>query len=362
MAPQGDDSRLKISIVSNHLPLAEGWASARALYALGEGLIAEGHSVECWSWWRDPPSEPLPDWCEWRPLPDEPFFVTRLRALVKPRADIVRAGWRPPADAIAIADDMPSFAAVEESPRSVATFHFLTPLDAKALGRREPRDVQSHRGEKRTARKARLVTAYSERVGRIAPGRAVVVPIAYPVPTEELTPVEEPVATMFANYDWPPNRRALENMLAVWPRVRERVPHASLLVAGWYIDQVRIPSLDGVEVVGAVDRAADLLARTGLLVFPCPDTSGPKVKVLEALAYGIPVLTTTAGAEGIVLPSGAGAVVSDLDGFASTLAGLLADASRRSALGRAGRQAVVAAHAPIPAARARVAALRAAFG
>jgi glycosyltransferase involved in cell wall biosynthesis len=363
MTPERDASTpLNIAIVAHQLPDAEGYASARALFALGEGLVADGHRVECWSWWIEPPSKPLPTWCEWRPLPRESFVITRARALIKPRADIVRSGWKPPDDAVALADDVPSFAAVEESPRSVATFHYLTTLDAGALGRRSPRDVQSHRAEKRVARRARLVTAYSERVGRIAPGRAVFVPIAYTVPTQALASVEEPVATMFANYEWPPNHAALASILDMWPRVRERVPRARLLIAGWHLDQVRIPALDGVEVIGAVDRVVDLLARTGLLVFPCPNTSGPKIKVIESLAHGVPVLTTAAGAEGIVAPPGVGPVVSDLAGFADAMAALLPDAERRAELGRAGREAIRASHDSVPAARARVAALRAAFG
>jgi glycosyltransferase involved in cell wall biosynthesis len=86
------------------------------------------------------------------------------------------------------------------------------------------------------------------------------------------------------------------------------------------------------------------------------------MKVLEAMALGIPVVTTPAGAEGIVAPAGHGLVVAAADRFGRALAGLLGSPERRAETGRLGRAAMLEAHAPVPAARARVAALSAAFG
>jgi glycosyltransferase involved in cell wall biosynthesis len=84
--------------------------------------------------------------------------------------------------------------------------------------------------------------------------------------------------------------------------------------------------------------------------------------VLEALAHGVPVVTTPAGVEGLCLAEDEGAVVVDGGGFAQALAKLLADPDERRRLGATGRAAMVAHHAPVPAARARVAALRDALG
>ena len=93
------DGVVKFAIVAYHVPEPEGTATGRTLWAVGEGLVADGHQVEAWSWSYRPPHGPVPDWCTWRPLPSEAVLRTRARALVRPRSDIVRAGYKPPPDA-----------------------------------------------------------------------------------------------------------------------------------------------------------------------------------------------------------------------------------------------------------------------
>ncbi len=351
---------MKLAVVAWHRPEPEGTPTGRCLYAFGEGLAAEGHEVSMWSWTREAPTGPLPEWCEWRHLPAEAAWRTRARALVRPRHDIVRAGWRLPEGTVGLADEPISWSALRGEPLSAATFHYLTRLDAPAVGRRSAKDVQDRRHEAFVARAAPAVLAFSDRVGRIAGDRARVVPIAYPVPAEPLPPVDDPVVLLLANWDWPPNVAALASMRQEWPRVRSLVPEARLLLAGWGSESLVVDD-PSIELVGPVERAADVLARAAVLAFPCPPSSGPKVKVMEALSYGVPVVTTAHGVEGLQLAEGEGAVVVE-GGFAEALAKLLDDPDERRRLGATGRAAMLAHHAPVPAARARVAALRDALG
>jgi glycosyltransferase involved in cell wall biosynthesis len=281
---------------------------------------------------------------------------------VRPRHGIRRARWRPPPDAIALAEDPVSYLAVDRADRSAVTFHYLTELDAPALRIPKPSDVQDWRAEHYGARRARLVFAFSDRVARIARGRAHVVPIAYPVPDEVLPPYERPVALLFANWIWPPNSRALEWMLELWPDVRARVPGAELVLAGWGLDRMGVNAGPGVRVIGSVRRSVDALAQASVLAFPCPPTSGPKVKVIEALAHGVPVVTTEYGVEGIWLNRGEGAVVADRTGFAAALSATLADPERRYRLAATGRAAVAANHSGVAAAQHRVAVCAEHFG
>ena len=348
---------MRFSVISHQLPEREGTAPGRALLATCEGLLAEGHEVDVRSWARRPPAGDLPPWCTWEPLPPEPVAVTKARGLLRPRHDVTRAGWRPAGGAVAIADDVPSFAAVEPWTPSVATVHYRTDLDAAALGRWRPESLQERRAERRLAVHAGAVLGYSRRVAAGLGPRARFVPIAYPVPDHPLPPVDGPIAALLAGWDWPPNRAALGLLLDAWPAVRARVPAARLLLAGRGIESVAVGTIAGVEVVGEVAAAADLLARAAVVAFPCPATSGPKVKVLEGLAHGRPVVTTPAGAEGLLLTPGDGLVVSGRHGFAGALAGLLVDPARASELGRRAHTAAARTHAPRPAARARVAAL-----
>ena len=350
---------LRLSVLSRHFPDPDGTAAGRILYATCQGLLADGHEVSVCSWGPDAPESDLPAWCEWRRVEGLTGPLGRLRGLLRPRRDAARTGWLPAPGTIALADDPLSFPSVDGHSHSVVTLHYLTKLDAAATRRRSLADVQDRRAEARAARGAHLVLAYSERVGAALGVPSSFVPIAYPIPAEPLPPVEEPVAALLADWRWPPNRVALTRLLRLWPAVRELVPAARLLLAGKGLEGMG--SSEGVRTLGYVADSREVLAQAAVVPFPAPNTSGPKVKILEAIASGIPVVTTDAGIEGLMLPGGVGAIVSSIARFGPELASLLGDPERRAAIGRAGREAAIAAHAPAPAARRRVAVLRDAF-
>jgi glycosyltransferase involved in cell wall biosynthesis len=347
---------VRLAIVSRHLPELEGTAAGRVLRATCDGIVADGHKLTAWSWGPEAPAEPLPSWCEWRPLPVETPFRRRAWALLRPRGDVGRAGWQPPDGAVAVADDPVSFAAVETSPSAVVTLHYSPWLDASALHRFTAALIQDVRAWRRACRRADLALAYSARVASAAGPRAITVPIAVTVPYEPVEPIDAPVAGLIANWSWPPNRDALARLLHVWPRVRSAVPGAELLLAGRGLD--RATPGEGVEMIGPVARSADVLARVGLLLFPSPTTSGPKVKVLEAMAHGVPVLTTREGAEGIAATPGRDIAIATTRELELQVVALLRDPAERARLGKAGREAILAAHSPAVAARARIAALQ----
>jgi glycosyltransferase involved in cell wall biosynthesis len=248
--------------------------------------------------------------------------------------------------------------------RSVVTVHYRALPDAMAVRRLDAPGIQTSRAERRAGREAALVLAFSERVGRRLrrKGRPTgVVPIAYPVPDAPLPAVETPTAALVADWSWRPNHAALDWLLRVWPDVHDAVPGSRLLLAGRHLQPDAVGAMAGVEVIGAVDTSLDVLSRAAVIAFPCPSTSGPKVKVLEAMAYGVPVVTTAAGMEGLVAGPGAGAMVATRGQFAAALIGLLLDPERRAVLGAAGRDAAVRHHGPEPVARARLAWFESAF-
>jgi phosphatidylinositol alpha-1,6-mannosyltransferase len=177
------------------------------------------------------------------------------------------------------------------------------------------------------------------------------------VPDEPLPLVDEPVVVVLANWAWPANALALGELLRGWDDVRAKVPGATLLVAGR--GTADVGAVTGVRVLGEVPRAHDALAQGAVFAFPCPPTSGPKMKVLEACAAGVPVVTTVAGAEGLRLPLDA-VRITPAGGVAAALVDVLADPQRRAAMAAAARAGVLERHAPAVAARARIAALSAA--
>ena len=352
---------MKLAVAARQLPDAEGTAAGRALKAWCDGVVAEGHHLEVWSWSPEPPAGELPEWCSWRPLPEEGRARTRARALVHPRSDTEGAAWDAPSDAIAIADDVPSFAAVSNHRYSVATLHYRTSIDAAALHRRALRDVQDRRAERRAATAAWLPLAYSPRAASAARGRARTIPIAHEIPASPVPFVDEPVVALLADWRWAPNRAALATLLRMWPDIGGRVSGARLLLAGRGAYLARIAPSSSIDVLGQVARSEDVLGRAALVAFPCPPTSGPKIKVLEALALGVPVVTTAAGVEGLFVADAANDIVTTEHGFADRVVTLLTNPARRADMATRARVAVTAAHAPRPAARARIAAIDAAL-
>lgn len=338
---------MRLAVASYHAPRAEGSAAGRQLWAVGEALLALGHDVTalCWQ-----PAEPLdlPAWATWQPVPDAPRWQVRGRALLRPRSDPERLRWDPPAEAVILADDPFAFAVARGRPAAVGV-HYAASLDRRALGP-SPAALQDLRAERFAVRRATQVLALSDRVRRDV-GRGVVVPATLPLPAAPVDPVEPPVVGLLADWSWTPNRLAAATLLAAWPAVRRQVPSARLLLAGRGHRPSGAP--EGVTWLGEVPRSCDLLAQVAVLAFPCPATSGPKMKTLDALGHGVPVVTTQAGAEG-VHPNDGLLVTDDL---VRTLVDVLKDPERRREQAVAARAAMQEHHAPQVAARARVAAL-----
>lgn len=112
-----------------------------------------------------------------------------------------------------------------------------------------------------------------------------------------------PTALFLANYAYPPNADALALMLgAIWPQVCVRLPDAHLVLAGSGLSddqRAGAQTVPGVDVVGFVRDVATVIDQADVLVCPLRAGGGVKIKVLEALRRGCPVVTTTIGAQGI---------------------------------------------------------------
>lgn len=138
----------------------------------------------------------------------------------------------------------------------------------------------------------------------------------------------------------------------VLPLVQQRRPDASVLIIG------RDPGPEllrlagpSVEVTGAVDDVRAALERVAVYVAPLFGGTGLKNKVLEAMAAGLPVVSTPLGINGIG-PGNGIVVAEDAKDIAAAIVDLLADADRRAAIGAAGRARVIESFAWDASARA----------
>lgn len=334
----------QLSLLSRHCPDPEGSAAGRVLHALSTGLLGHGIELDLTSWGPERPTHELPEWCTFVPQGDQGRLRTKLRTIHDPRSDVRTINWQAKGE-VAVADDLESWAGVRDSAarRKVATVHYLPTVDAKALEDWAPTHLQWRRAERALSASAQQVITYSARVAAgLSSPRALTVPIPLAVPEQAFAPIDSPIAGFMADWRWLANRRALGTLLEAWKQVRERVPGSRLVIAGR--GDPGVETMKGVTVMTEFASAQDFLSQIALIAFPCPPTTGPKVKTLEAMASGVPVVTTTAGAEGLgvefpVAPS-------DVDGFANALATALSDPAGRAERARVARLKVIARHSP----------------
>lgn len=175
---------------------------------------------------------------------------------------------------------------------------------------------------------AALVAPYARRPPRV------VFPVVDLPPADELCQGQNNAALIyFGGTTRPANRQGLEVFLKdIYPRVKAAVPEATFTVRGERPPRglrrlmAREPSATFKPT--AADLAEDL-ARASVAVVPLWVGSGIKIKILTALAYGLPVVTTPVGAEGIPARDGAEIVVAEgAREFADAVAELLTDAAR----------------------------------
>lgn len=182
---------------------------------------------------------------------------------------------------------------------------------------------------------------------RLAPGGEVLVcPNGWdPGPSQ---PVRDGRAAVFvALMGWPPNAQAARWLLdTVWPKVVAALPDARLLLVGKNPPQdLAERNCPGVDVIGEVPQVEPYLAQATIALAPLRAGGGTRLKILEALDAGRPVVATTVGAEGLEDLVGDGVVVADEPAeFADEMVRLLADPEQAAVLGRRGNSAVAERH------------------
>ena len=142
----------------------------------------------------------------------------------------------------------------------------------------------------------------------------------------DLTIVRDPHRVLYlGSLDWRPNLDAVSLLLDdIFPRVRSVEPRASLAIVGrkppdWLLQ--RATQTPGVELHADVPDVRPFLHSAGMLAVPLRIGGGSRLKILEALATGTPVVTSTVGVEGLRLLAGAHCTVAD--GPAAMAAALL---------------------------------------
>ncbi len=172
-----------------------------------------------------------------------------------------------------------------------------------------------------------------------------VIPIA--VDTDEITPVARHpnadhilhIGTMY----WPPNIDGILWFIReIYPQIRAKRPEVIFDVVGARPPQ-EIVTLggngSGINVTGYVPDPTPYRQQAGVMVVPLRAGGGMRVKILEALAQGLPIVSTTLGCEGIAVTHGQDILMADSPAeFAAAVLNLLNEPQFAAQLGRNGRR------------------------
>jgi polysaccharide biosynthesis protein PslH len=185
--------------------------------------------------------------------------------------------------------------------------------------------------------------AFEEALG--CPAGIEVIPIT--VDTDEVSYVQRSpqadrvvhIGTMY----WPPNVDGVQWFSReIWPMVRAGRPSTQFDVIGAR-PPAEITALDddrsGIHVAGYVADLAPCLRQTGVFVVPLRAAGGMRVKILNALAQGLPVVSTPVGCEGIRVRDGESILIAETPAqFAEAVLRVLSDRELATTLSLQGRR------------------------
>ena len=209
------------------------------------------------------------------------------------------------------------------------------------------------RYEAEMCRRFDAVTAVSEEdkaalIEAGAPSAMTVIPIAVDLDSQpyiERQPKGPHIIHIGTMY-WPANINAINWFLdAIYPLIKARLPEVRCTLIGArppesIIERAKAdPSL---TVTGYVDDPLPYLQDASMMIVPLKAGGGMRVKILNALAQGIPMVTTTVGCEGIAVTPDKDILIADEPAaFAEASLRLLTDADLNQRISQNGREMVM---------------------
>ena len=131
-----------------------------------------------------------------------------------------------------------------------------------------------------------------------------------------------PTILFVGNFKWLPNKDAATFLAReVWPLIKHQLSRARLWIVGANptAEIKALGKIPGVTVKGEITDIRSAFARASVLLAPIRNGRGTKYKVLEAMAAGLPVITTPLGIDGLDVTPGQHALI------ATTASGLAAE-------------------------------------
>lgn len=157
--------------------------------------------------------------------------------------------------------------------------------------------------------------------------------------------IAPPCAAIFTgSLTYSANLDAVRFLLSeVWNRVRSALPEARLRITGHYQGAItdEIAGCEGVELSGYLDDVHRAVRESAVCLVPIRVGGGTRFKILEAMALGTPVVSTSKGAEGLHVTHGKDILIADDPaGFAAHVVDVLEHPDSYVGLRKAARKLV----------------------
>lgn len=152
-----------------------------------------------------------------------------------------------------------------------------------------------------------------------------------------------PLAAFVGGLNWPPNAEGVEWFLdEIWPRATARVAGARFRAVGKLPESWRgRRTPNSVELTGYLPSTDAALEDAAVFVVPLRSGGGMRVKILDAWSRGLPVVSTTIGAEGLDLRPGENILLADEpEAFADAVVRVMEDGELAARLRGEGRRTV----------------------
>jgi polysaccharide biosynthesis protein PslH len=242
-------------------------------------------------------------------------------------------------DNVASADAKRAASQIREAPLHA----LLRRLDVRATRREERRRVAAFPNVVVTSRNERRL------LGPV-PGEIHVVPNTVDGPERPYDPAPDRTLLFVGSLDYHVNVDALTFLVReIMPGILERSPEARLTVVGRSPTE-KVQALAQNSAVELVADASDLepfYAAARCVVAPLRMGGGTRIKVLEAMARGLPMVLTPEAAEGLDVRDGREAFIeAEAERFAARCVELLGNQARANSMGKAGRRTWEALHTP----------------
>jgi len=372
---------LRIVIVMIEAPVPFGNAAARWFYVLLKELAARGHRVTAFAACSNHseieearPLFPSPEYdLRLYPFPKRGGLRAKIETFWKPYSfmfgDDLKRDLRQTLasgfDILHLEQLWSAWIGLDHLERALVSVHYSNAIDQEFV---KPRSLKQmlhrrllFRAERHLLGRLRFIRSCSSRLAaaiRPVNPTAPIFVIPFGLDSTQYPFVQNaqrsstPIVGLTGSMGWyPSSSAALRLLTRLWPRIRVQIPEARLQIVGWNArsvlrDHVNDP---GVTIEENVADTRPYFERMSVMLYAPSRGSGMKIKVQEAFAYGVPVVTTSEGVEGLSAVDGIHAgVVDDDDGLIERTVRLLRDVEAQNRQRVAARQLLETECGPKP--------------